>query len=360
MTFLGVLKIIGFVLLGILALILLIILLILVWPFRYKIEADYHKDFKAKFTLSFFFKAIRVLFTFEEFKPLLKAKVLWFTVYTYDFKDLFGEDEEEPAPEEPDLTDEELDALLTGAENADVYEKQADGSWESMGRAKEDDSGEGTEGNATETPEGKGKSTGEGETSGEGESAEDEWEIPEDEVEAFVEEELKKKQSLEDIILEFIDNIKKGIQKLKKKCYNLKVKVEDLQKKVKYYYKVAKYYYKVLNYKSMKPALKMVIKTLKGILKHVRPRKVRINVHYGADDPSETAKALAIYSMIYPYFRKQIRFQADFDNKIIEADGWIKGRFHLFILAFYAIRCYLCKHVRIMIKLFMREGKKHG
>ena len=55
----------------------------------------------------------------------LKAKILWFTVYTYDFKDLLeGGEEEEQAPAEPDLTDEELDKLLTGAENADVYEKQ--------------------------------------------------------------------------------------------------------------------------------------------------------------------------------------------------------------------------------------------
>ena len=347
MTFLGVLKIIGFVLLGIIALILLIVLFFMIWPFKYKLEADYHKDFKAKFTLSFFFKAIRVLFTFEDFKPLLKAKILWFTVYTYDFKDLLeGGEEEEQAPAEPDLTDEELDKLLTGAENADVYEKQDDGTWESMGRADEDG----------DNPEG---SESAGETAGE-DALEDDWEISEDEVEAFVEEELKKKQSLEDIILEFIDNIKKGIQKLKKKCYNLKVEAEKLQKKVKYYYKLARHYYKILTYKSMKPALKMVIKTLKGILKHVRPRKARINVHYGADDPSETAKALAIYSMVYPYFRKQIQFRADFDQKIIEADGYIKGKAHLFILAFYVIRCYLCKHVRIMIKLFIREVKRHG
>ena len=352
MTFLGVLKIIGFVLLGIIALILLIVLFFLIWPFKYKLEADYHKDFKAKFTLSFFFKAIRVLFTFEDFKPLLKAKILWFTVYTYDFKDLLEGGEEEPEePVEPDLTDEELDKLLTGAENADVYEKQEDGSWESMGRAPDGE----------ETPEGEAGNAGEGESVEAGETdSEDDWEISEDEVEAFVEEELKKKQSLEDIILEFIDNIKKGIQKFKKKCYNLKVEAEKLQKKVKYYYKLAKHYYKILTYKSMKPALKMVIKTLKGILKHVRPRKARINVHYGADDPSETAKALAIYSMVYPYFRKQIHFQADFDQKIIDADGYIKGKAHLFILAFYVIRCYLCKHVRIMIKLFIREVKRHG
>ena len=130
-VFLTVLKIIGFVLLGIIGLIVLIIALILLWPFKYRIEASYYpkKDEeaggssggsggesdgdsgggtsgneekedgengfdlpKAKAQLSFFFKAIRVILTFEDMKLLLRAKVLWITVYE---NLLFGGDEEE-------------------------------------------------------------------------------------------------------------------------------------------------------------------------------------------------------------------------------------------------------------------------
>ena len=55
MVFLQVLKIIGFVLLGIIALILLILLTVLFWPFFYKIGGSYRGELKAKAVVSFFF-----------------------------------------------------------------------------------------------------------------------------------------------------------------------------------------------------------------------------------------------------------------------------------------------------------------
>ncbi len=317
MIFLNILTIIGFVLLGIIALILLILLIILLWPFKYEIEADYHAKFKAKAVVSFLFHLLRVIFTFEDGKPLLVAKILWFKVYQYDFTD---EEEEISEPEfisEPENIDE-----ISGNEEKEVSDEA---------------SGE-------ENPE---------------EIPDEEFGPSKEEIDEFMAKELPP-ESPKSIIDEFFDNIENFFSKIKEKCYNLKRSIKEFQKKYRYYSKMVRYYYKVLHYKSMEPAFQMIKKTIIGILKHVRPRKVRVKIRYGADNPADTAKAVAIYSMIYPYYRKQIRLDAEFNESVFEGNLYIKGHFQLAVLAFYAVRAYLNKHVRKMIKLFTREGKKHG
>ena len=342
MIFLNILKIIGFVLLGILALILIILLLVLLWPFQYKIEADYHEKFKAKAVVSFLFKLVRVIFTFEDGKPLLVAKVLFFKVYENDFS---GEELTDESME--GLSDEELfrEGMYEEPENVTESGDADDSTLKSAGNSGENPAGEdsGMEGEETE------------ELSGE----EEPYGLTDREIEEFMEEELPK-QSPRSFIDEFFDNIEKIIQKIHEKWYNLIRDLRKFRKKATYYQKVVKYYWRVLHHKSMQPAFRMVKKTIAGILKHVRPRKIRIKLHYGSEDPAQTAKAVAVYSMIYPYYPKQIVFHADFNNKIIEGSGYIKGHFQLGVLAFYAVRAYLNKHVRKMIKLFTREGKKHG
>ncbi|MCR4815173.1 MAG: hypothetical protein K5879_10150 [Lachnospiraceae bacterium] len=331
MIFLNILKIIGFVLLGIIGLILFIILLVLIWPFKYKIEADYHEKFKAKAVLSFLFHFVRVIFTFEDGNPLLVAKVLWIKVYENNFS-------EEPEEELSD-TDEIPDDFF------DSSGEVAEGSTESPNEG--DEAGESDESAYTKEKE------------NEEEITEEDFGPGKEEIDEFMAKELPP-ESPKSVVDEFFDHIENIISKLREKWYNLKRSVNEFRKKARYYSRMIRYYYKVLHYKSMEPAFKMVKKTLIGIFKHIRPRKVRITLHYGADDPADTANAIAIYSMIYPYFRKQIRFDADFDQKIIEGNAYIKGHFQLCVLAFYAIRAYLNKHVRKMIKLFTREGKKHG
>ena len=159
---------------------------------------------------------------------------------------------------------------------------------------------------------------------------------------------------------EIYNNVEKFFQKIAEKWYNIKRNVTDLQKKVRYYTKLVKYYWRLLHHKSVKPAFLVLKKIIIGMIKHIRPRKVRIYIHYGADNPADTAKAVAYYSMIYPYFPKQIRFDADFNNKIMEGEGYLKGRFHVIVFVFFVLRAFLSRNVRKVVALIIREVKRHG
>ena len=294
-VFLTVLKIIGFVLLGIIGLIVLIIALILLWPFKYRIEASYYpkkddakKDDdeggsdlpKAKAQLSFFFKAIRVILTFEDMKLLLRAKVLWITVYE---NLLFGGDEEE--------------------------EEDGDLAFDLPGDGESDDLPE-----ELRPSESAGDGDGNESVGGESSVGEDEFpeikELSDEEIKEFMEQPAPKVRFPKSVD-EFFDNIENFIQQIKEKWYNAIRKCRDIKRKVRYYTKLIKHYWRLLHHPSVKPAFQMLKKIVIRVLKHVKPRKARIYIHYGADNPADTGKAVAIYSMIYPYFPKQIKLDAD-------------------------------------------------
>ncbi len=313
--------------LGILAFILLLLLIILFWPIFYRIEADYHGKFKAKASVSYLFHLIRANFTYEDGKPLLKAKVLFFTVYKNDFSDS-GEDEEEEK-DNIDLDDDALDAL---------------------------DQQLSEESTASDTSE---KDT----IPEEEEFDELNAELTDEEIEEFMNQDLpkkKRKRKKKGFFKELKANIQKIIQKCKEKWYSIKERYQTTKEKVEYFHKRVQYYYRVLHHKSMKPAFEMVKKTLKGLFRHIKPYYLRAKIYYGADDPADTAKAVIAYSAIYPYFRKQIRFNANFQEKVFEADFLAKGRIQIFRIVFLVLRAYFNKHIHKMIKLLTREGKKNG
>ena len=319
MVFLNVLKIIGFVLLGILAFVILLLLIVLFWPIFYKVTGDYHGELKAKAQVTYLFHLVRVIFTYENKKPYLVAKVLWFKIYENDF----SKDDEEEEDENLFPEDEELDKL-----DKELSEEKSEGTADEA-TAEEEDFESGFDN------------------------------LTDEEIEEFMKKEPPKR-SIKGFFEDIPKIFKKTIQKIKEKWYTLKEKLKQTRKKVKLITKRIQYYYKVLNHKSMAPAWEMVKKTLKGIFKHIKPYKLRLNVHYGADDPADTAKVVAAYSLIYPYFRKQIRLDAEFTEKILEADFFMKGRVQVYRLVFLLLRAYMNKHVRKIIRLFTREGKKNG
>ena len=319
MIFLQILKIIGFVLLGILALVLLLLLIVLFWPIFYKVTGDYHGELKAKAQVTYLFHLVRVIFTYENKKPYLVAKVLWFKLYENDFsKDEEEESDENLFPEDEAL--DQLDEKLTSEDKGDE---------DTIPRAEEDD----FEGDFDD--------------------------LTDEEIEEFMKKEPPKR-SLKGFFEEIPIIFKKTISKIREKWYTLKESLAKTQKKVKLITKRIQYYWKVLHHKSMGPAWEMVKKTLKGLFKHIKPYKMNVNIHYGADDPADTARAVAGYSLIYPYFRKQIHLNAEFTEKIFEADFLLKGRVQVYRLVFLLLRAYMNRHVRKIIRLFTREGKKNG
>lgn len=319
MIFLFVLKWIGIVLLFFLGLILLMSFLVFFFPFVYRISAEKKEEFKAKASLSFLFRILYVSIIYVNQEPLLVARFLGIPVYKTNF-----------------------DFLIEAIKESNVSSVQA-----------EDDSVKTDMVDSAEDEVQVVDSTSEDEIT---ELSDEELD---EEIKNVMEEEeppLTFKQKLQ----QFFEKIKLFISNCKKKCYNIKEQVLLYKKKTEHILKNIKYYYKVLNHPAVKPAWNFLLKHLKKMWRNARPRKVRVNIVYGASDPAQTAKIYGYYCMIYPFYGKSIRFEPNLSDEVFLIDGKLRGRFQVYRFILSGLAIFMNRNCRKVVKLLMREVKKRG
>ena len=87
------------------------------------------------------------------------------------------------------------------------------------------------------------------------------------------------------------------------------------------------------------------------VLKHLKPTKGEIFLHAGFGSAADTGMLLGKIAWLYPVYGKWLFIEPDFYNKVIEAQGSIKGRIRIGSLAIPALIFYLRKDTRRTIKL---------
>lgn len=103
-----------------------------------------------------------------------------------------------------------------------------------------------------------------------------------------------------------------------------------------------------------KRAFALVKKKLIKIIKMILPDKYDIDLMLGTGDPAQTAEIMAGYGAMYPYLYKKVRFEPDFERKVIMTDAHIKGHITLFTIVYSAAVCYFNKDVKKTIKRFKK------
>jgi len=189
----------------------------------------------------------------------------------------------------------------------------------------------------------------------------EEYTITEEEVEEFLNEpdEIDEMNAFEKNIT-FLSSIKDFILNIKKKWYNFKryvnEKIDQWNKTKKY----IKYYWKVLNHPSVKPTLKLFWDLMIKFMKHVWPRKWRLKIKYGDEDPYLTGKVHGYICMARGLFGREIDFTPVWDENVFEFDGYVKGRVQLIVFLAFAFRIFANRHLRKLVILIIKGGKIRG
>ncbi len=103
-----------------------------------------------------------------------------------------------------------------------------------------------------------------------------------------------------------------------------------------------------------KRAFALVKKKLIKIIKMILPDKYDIDLMLGTGDPAQTAEIMAGYGALYPHLYKKVRFEPDFERKVVMTDAHIKGHITLFTIVYSAAVCYFNKDVKKTIKRFKK------
>ena len=314
---LKVLAVIGIVLASIILLFLIILNIFLFVPFRYKIGGSNKETLYGYFLLTFFLSFLRI-------RVYYKEKMGYASLRLFGIK----------------IFDKEIPELIEMLENlSDKFSKK----------------------DKTETKE----STNEGSEEAKQETIPDpdteEFEITEEEIEEFLNEpdEIDDMNALEKNI-SFLSSLKDFILNIKKKWYNFKEFINEKIKQWELTKKYIKFYWKVLNHPSFKPTIILFKDICIKAVKHVFPRKWRMHIEYGDEDPYLTGKVHGIICMARGYFNKEIDFTPVWDESRFLIDGYVSGRVQMLVFLAMAFKIFTNKHLRRMFFLIRKGGKIRG
>lgn len=315
-----VLKIIGIVLLCILALLLLIVALVLFVPIRYSVNGNKSKeDIKAKGRVSWLLHIIHFSFYYED-----KSVPYIIRIFGFPFKRgyFIG------APSEDQVNEQ-----LNEQENKQVNEQV------NIEHTKEESKEE---------------------------KKEDKKEYINEDVknknikkEVFIKEnherEDNKKESLWDRITKFFKTIYikilSIIDKIKSFFDNISSGIEKIQKEYDFYQRF-------LEDEHNKAAMQLALEEVKKVLGSVLPSKIAGDVSLGFEDPATTGQILVFLSILYPALPRKLSIYPDFENVIFEGNIKIKGRIYLIVLLIAAIKLYFSKDIKRFLQIYKKHKNK--
>ena len=291
---LTILKVLGIIILCILGILLLVALCVLLIPLRYWINGEYDESFKGSVKLTWFFHIISFSLVFEN-EPIIRFRVFGIPISFHRKEKVHKSNHKVTKSPENQM---DLQACEKKTKSVIAVDEVNEIKDKEVVRKK-------TENNkSADKPE--------------------------------------KKESIWKRIISFILKI---INKIKALIHNIKEILTNIN-----------YYIDIYNRKETKKAIQTCKIRLLKLYKSIRPKKLKIRIFYGLEDPSNTAKILSLYSMLYAYIGNIIYLFPDFQEPIFKAYVKGKGKIIPVRVGYHIIRVFLDKNCRRLIQMLKKEN----
>ena len=311
-----ILKILGCIILGILALLLAVLLIVLFVPFRYELSAAYDGEAEAFGKLSWLLGALRVQGSFKDKKFQARVSVLWFQVFS------MGEKTEEAVGNDEKAADDTTEISSSDLNNPESPKIWAEPEVPSGSKAPEnpghtDSSQAPVETGTKSLPKPKKKEK----------------------------KQKPKKPGLGERFSKVFEGLEKKISSAEKQYEKLVHKKELLER--------------FWNAEFTQRSIAFAKKALFSILCHLRPKHLSGNIHFGFDKPSDTGKVLGYASIFYAWYGNSLKLHPDFEKTSLDGDIHIQGSVQLYIFLYWGLRGLLNKDLRKLLKYIKHyKGKE--
>lgn len=293
-----ILKIIGLLLLGILALVLGLVLLVLLVPIRYQVKGSFYGKPEGFVKVTWLLHILSVAATYQE-DLQVSVKLFGFQL----FRDA-GEPDEEAFEEEMvhamelpgQMAEDFIEDPILQEMDSEAVEKPVESRGESHRADEAENPGEGHGNGKRTAPPGKGP------------------------LEAM---------------MERWNSLQAGWQKLAAK----KEEVLEFIKK-----------------QENQDTARLIFRQVKAVVRHILPRKVRGSITFGFDDPYMTGQVLSAASILYAWYGGHLQITPVFEDEVLEGEGFLKGRIRMGTVLILGIRILLNKNFRILLKRWRGKG----
>lgn len=310
-----ILKTIGIIILSLLLLVLVLLALVLFVPIRYKIYASYYGKLKFRLRLSYLFKLLRIRADYED-DFSYEGKIAFFRFLKSDnagesIKNKDNESKDKDLKEKTvfdEFSDEEFDFTDTEKnKNAEI------------GSNERIDSANGT--NSEEVIDPVNSVNSNEDTLKENKSLITKLRI-------YIKKFLNKLRGILRLISDSLRKVKGAKEKLVAKINKIKTIITDEENK---------------------EFAKFILLRVKELIKLIRPKKYKIDLHFGFEDPATTGKVLMYLSVIYGLTGLDMKINPEFEEEIKEGEVVLKGSLQLFFVLIIAIKLLLNKKFKELV-----------
>ncbi|MEE0469368.1 MAG: DUF2953 domain-containing protein [Blautia sp.] len=109
---------------------------------------------------------------------------------------------------------------------------------------------------------------------------------------------------------------------------------------------------KILKSEQMKRTKTWMLKEIKSLIFHIKPKKLQGNIRFGLEDPCLTGEILAVAGVFYPLYGEYFTIEPFFEEQILEGEISFRGRIYGIYFAFLAWRIFQNRELRFIIKKF--------
>lgn len=336
-TGLLVLKIIGLILLGILGLILALILAVLLVPIRYRAEASYYDEARAKAEVSWLLHIISCRAVYDG-ELDFGVRIFGFRLGGKEAAD--GDTGETGDAGDPggagDPGEESLRDGMAADEGSPGQEavKEASDLPEEVQNAR--NTGEAGDPRKTKTllEEESARNT---EPAQEAKNAQETQETSQADLEAEILAELKEEQQNEE---------RAGRRQKKKMPFSFQKICDKLKQAGEQKDRAAEF----LKNEENKETFRLLKRQIKALFRHILPGKMRGKVKFGFDDPYTTGQVLMYISPFYGIYGKQFQVIPVFEEPVLEGEAWLKGRIRIGTVLAIGIRMLFDKNFRTLLR----------
>lgn len=320
-----ILKILGFLLLGVIALVLLLLLVVLLSPFAYRADITVDnslESLKGHVRFHWLMHLLSGQLSYEDGVLTWSIRAAWKKMSSEDDELPNGAGkgpDEERAERRPDEEkaergpDEESDGNKTDARRA--------GSRTDQDRADSDTASPAAGGLENErTDEPGAKVHGAGDSAGTDNAAEDQGQS----------------RKVSERIQKIWGKIKYTFEKICDKIRSLRKKKEKIEA--------------FLNNEIHRNAFARLLKETKRLLRSLAPQAADIDLEFGFSDPALTGYTLAGISMIYPFIGPCTQIRPDFEQKVLRGSAAVRGRIRLIRAVVFAWNMFVDRDVRITFR----------
>ncbi len=325
-----ILKWIGILLLSVLGFVLLLILLVLFVPVRYRIRGSYEETPEAKITVSWLFHILHAKVRYQD-------TLFWqLRIFGIPIKASGRPKKEKTKNGDRDSKKIKADKAKQKKQKQEQESPQEEHCGEHLQAAINKQGGFSSAGKESVQPEA---------------SEQKESVQPEASEQKESEEQETAKQGVFAKIQGAFVRIRSFFRAIRGVLHNIRYTIHGICDKIKNIRDKIGHYHDVLTCDEGKKAIALVKEELGKLLKHIAPRKFRMDFTFGFDDPATTGEVMAMISMFYPIWSYDITLHPDFNRCVMQGHLFLKGRVRIFTLLRIAWKVYFNKNLKKVLRM---------